>query len=368
MNSLGILNQLPDSCVREMIEPRIQSAMPLFSCMLGLNMRPIEIEAWVLRVIDQVTRKQHVEDSVVELKSTWPESAAGAARQIAAHANAARGASILWVIGVNEVNGVCGADPNELANWYPAVCAQFDQAPPALQDLNVRVGGQTVVALLFDTERAPFLVKNPAFGVTGGGPVKWEVPWREGRMTRTATREDLIRMLAPLISLPEIEWLDCTLTVRDENRPDGTERRWWLVGHLYVSPSGADTLVFPFHRCHVAVRLGSEPPVGPWSDFRLSPPSRFNFPGTAESSIRVDSLTVRSSSTEVLLNGPGQVTFSASATDSRFPEPEPDQASVTLTLHAIRASVPSTVAIDLRSAKPDRDHTKAKWSFPHETT
>jgi hypothetical protein len=332
-------------------------------------MRPIAIEAWVLRVIDQVTQKQHVEDSLVELKSTWPKEPAGAARQIAAHANAARGASILWVIGVDEVNGVCGANPNELANWYPAVRAQFDQVPPGLQDLNVRVGGQTVVALLFDTERAPFLVKNPAFGVAGGGPVAWEVPWREGRKTRTATREDLIRMLAPLISLPEIECLDCTLTVCDENRPGGTERRWYLEGHLYVSPSGADTLVFPFHRCHFAVSLGSESPVGPWSEFRLSPPWRLNFTSErAETSSSIDSLTVRSSRAEVLLTGPGQVCFSASATDSRFPEPEPEQASVTLILHAVRARSPSTVAIDLRSAKPDRDHMKAKWSFPHETT
>lgn len=64
-------------------------------------MRQIEIEAWVLRVIEQVKRGQSNEDSRVELKARWiePEKAA---RQIAGHANAARGDKILWIIGLDE--------------------------------------------------------------------------------------------------------------------------------------------------------------------------------------------------------------------------------------------------------------------------
>jgi hypothetical protein len=36
-------------------------------------MRQQQIEAWALRVIDQVEKKQDVEDVLVELKSDWPE-------------------------------------------------------------------------------------------------------------------------------------------------------------------------------------------------------------------------------------------------------------------------------------------------------
>jgi len=52
-------------------------------------MTPIEVEAWALRVIDQIKAGASVEDSRVELKSVWPRPDQGA-RQIAAHANAAK--------------------------------------------------------------------------------------------------------------------------------------------------------------------------------------------------------------------------------------------------------------------------------------
>jgi hypothetical protein len=65
-------------------------------------MRPIEIEAWVLRVVDQVKKGQPNEDRRVELKAEWIEPPEKAARQIAGHANAARGSNILWIIGLDE--------------------------------------------------------------------------------------------------------------------------------------------------------------------------------------------------------------------------------------------------------------------------
>jgi hypothetical protein len=111
-------------------------------------MRSIDLESWVLRVLDQVARSAHSEDSLVELKATWPKPAI-AARQIAAQANAARGAPILWLIGVDESQGVSGASPTELANWFSAVSSHFDHVYPQLQDLNVRFREHTVVALLF---------------------------------------------------------------------------------------------------------------------------------------------------------------------------------------------------------------------------
>ena len=325
-------------------------------------MRPFEIESWVLRVIDQVTRNSHSEDSLVELKSTWPKPAT-AARQIAAHANAARGAPILWIIGVDEITGVLGADPAEVADWFSAVRSQFDHVYPELQDLNVCVGDHTVVALLFETDRAPFLVKNAAFGSPGGGPVAWEVPWREGRKTRTANREGLFRLIGPLARLPELECLDCSVSVRVEKTSDGvSNQRWYLYGSIYVVPAGPEPLVFPFHRCSVAVKLASGVIIDTWPDFRLSPPRRLGLSRGTGISSSVDSMTVESSSSEVIITGPGRVKFEASITSENGAEPIDANISVALRMNAVGSNASSAIDEVLQPTTHDSDF-KAKWGL-----
>jgi hypothetical protein len=323
-------------------------------------MRHFEIEAWVLRVIDQVARKSHAEDSLVELKSTWPKPAA-AARQIAAHSNAARGAPILWIIGVDEVSGVSGANPTELADWFSAVRSNFDHVYPELQDLNVCIGEHTVVALLFQTDRAPFLVKNATFGSSGGGSVEWEVPWREGRKTRTACREDLFRLVAPLTRLPELECLDCLVFARmEKNVSEGSTQRWYLHGSLYVVPSGSEPLVIPFHRCSVTVKLASGNFIDSWADFRLSPPRKMSVTSGTGLSSRIDSMTVESSSSEVIITGPGRVTFEASVTADLEPEPINANISVALRMNAVGANATSVIDEVLRPTTFGAD-MKARW-------
>lgn len=156
----------------------------------------------MLRILDKVQSKAPIEDNRVELKATWPDPEA-AARRLAAHANAAGTERILWLIGVDERQAmVVGANYEELSKWLPAVNSYFDQLSlPLLLHINVPYNGPTVVALLFDSERAPFVVKNPSFGKSNGGPVQLEVPWREGTSARSAHRSDLLRILqAPKIS------------------------------------------------------------------------------------------------------------------------------------------------------------------------
>jgi len=58
-------------------------------------MKKQQIEAWALRVVDQVNRQQAHEDSLVELKTEWPADIHKAARQIAGHANSAHGEPVL---------------------------------------------------------------------------------------------------------------------------------------------------------------------------------------------------------------------------------------------------------------------------------
>src|SRR5947209_2950539 len=127
-----------------------------------------QIEMRAIEIIDRAIAKQHVEDSHVELKSQWPEvfpvsKARETTRQIAGHANAARGEPILWLIGVDEKQAkVTGADPQELANWLATIKAQFDGVAPSLTDVNVPYDkGQTVVALHFETDQSPYVVRNP---------------------------------------------------------------------------------------------------------------------------------------------------------------------------------------------------------------
>ncbi|MEQ9669114.1 AlbA family DNA-binding domain-containing protein [Coleofasciculus sp. G2-EDA-02] len=180
-------------------------------------MNSIQIESWALRVIDCVKKGQPNEDFLVELKRDWIEKEK-AARRIAGHANAARGENILWLIGVDENQGVIGVNATDLASWYSTVESCFNELAPRMTPLNIPVDGKTVVALLFETDRAPFVVKNPVYGSKDAGAVELEVPWRENTLIRSARRSDLIRLLAPLERLPEIEIIDCDLTATIEER------------------------------------------------------------------------------------------------------------------------------------------------------
>lgn len=207
-----------------------------------------DIERWALRVIDQVEAGQPNEDFRVELKSQWPTDFQKAARRVAGHANAARGEPILWVIGMDQSVGIIGADHHEFADWYNQIKTAFDEsfAPPVV-DLNIPYKGKTIVALLFETERAPFVVKNPVYGSAGSGPVSLEVPWREATAVRTATRADLIRLLTPLQDVPECESLGGRLVANTKEVPGKIV--WFLELWLYFHPKNASRIVIPEHRC-----------------------------------------------------------------------------------------------------------------------
>lgn len=207
-------------------------------------MRKTELETWVLSIIERAQKGQPVEDSRVEMKAEWVE-AAKAARRIAGHANAARGMPILWLVGVGERGEVRGADYNELSRWYSEVKSKFDDLAPELSmGLNVLVEDKTISALLFETDRAPYVVKNP-----DDGRVTLEVPWREATGTRSAKRADLLRILSRHQQEPALEVVKCrfefpTLVFDvDPESPGG------LSLDVYVIPRGDEPVVIPFHRC-----------------------------------------------------------------------------------------------------------------------
>lgn len=127
---------------------------------------PAQVEARVLELVDAVRRGERIEDDLVECKREWP--GVEKARQLAGSANSAHDSPLLIIVGVDEDAGVVvPVDDTDPADWWSRISARFDQdTPPMLErHLRIHVGeGQAVVALLFSTDRAPYLVK-----VDGGG-------------------------------------------------------------------------------------------------------------------------------------------------------------------------------------------------------
>jgi hypothetical protein len=275
-----------------------------------------EIERWALRVVEQIKRGQPNEDARVELKAEWPGETHKAARQIAAHANPAGGEPILWLIGVDQKGQVVGADHRELSKWYSQVESHFDDVAPGVTDVNVPVDGKTVVALLFDTGRRPFVIRT-----VNSGSVTHEVPWRGATSTRSAKRAELVRLLDSVPRLPKWEAISGTLNVEWTNRPRvlGNKHRWTLNLKLYVEPEGSARLSLPFHRCAGMLTLldaGSTPRL---YNFRLTPYDRV-------------SVNLRGSNTDLVIDGAGMATLEAeaeSAYDGEIP-PVPVHLSVEL--------------------------------------
>lgn len=186
-------------------------------------MKPQEVELWARAIIKAALSNQPIEDSRVELKSTWIEPDK-AAHRLGAHANAARGDKILWLVGIDEKNHtIASIDSQELGVWYQSVERHFDGfAPRLLVDVNIELEQGIVVALCFETAReAPYVIKNSK---PGGGYPQFIVPWREGTRLRAASREDLLRILLPirrLLSL--VDELDFNIAIGRTAKSSGAD-------------------------------------------------------------------------------------------------------------------------------------------------
>ena len=335
-------------------------------------MKAHEIENWVLKIIQQVKSGQPNEDHQVELKAEWP-NAKKAARRIAGHANAAHGEPILWVIGVDEEEGVVGVDNEELADWFTQVKAEFNElAPQILRDLNVPVKGKTVVALLFDTGHPPYLVKNPAYGQPHGGPVQLEVPWREASSTRSASRSDLLTILSPIQKNPSFEILDAWLKVypeRADYHPDGPIYRddsknltWKLDMDFYVAPRTDARVVIPFHRCSASFEIPGHIPRTQFKSIVMEPLSRLSHRGGSVT-MRIDSVTIENTKYEVLINGPGKIVLRGEVEIPKRPI-DCEKAEVRVSLLPVDSVHAISFCETLHKSPPDeQQHEIACWSL-----
>jgi hypothetical protein len=222
-------------------------------------MRRADVENWVLQIVDAVRNKKPGEDSRVELKAEWPKPDHKIARKLAGLANAARLEPVVMVIGLDESTGeIKSADKREVANWWPQVEKFFNgPAPELIWTDNVHYGedGAVLVALLFDTTRAPFVVTIP-----GGTAYDRDVPWRVGNRTQSATREQLLRVLVAAGRAPHLEVLHFEAGPRPHALAmigaPGPHLRLEIV--FYITPRTAGPLVLPFHRASGAIRWGEQ--------------------------------------------------------------------------------------------------------------
>ena len=161
----------------------------------------------MLAAVDRVVNGCPVEDDYTECKATWPDDYRKSARQIAALCNAARGAEALWIIGLDERRKrVEDAGSVELANWWPQLERCFDGVAPAVQTLNVATATGDVTALLFETDRSPYV------HLTGHNHPQREVPWRTATGTSSATRAQLLSLLVATAVTPQLELISPQVT------------------------------------------------------------------------------------------------------------------------------------------------------------
>jgi hypothetical protein len=177
------------------------------------RLRPQQLEARVIELVDLVLAGGRIEDDLVECKGQWPDPRRRpSVRQLAGAANKARGEPILWIIGLDEgAQMLTEVRSVDVADWWPAISSHFDPPAPELEHhIVVPVGeGQAVTALRFLTDRSPYVI----LGGGEDGKLDREVPIRDGTRTRSARRDELLRLLIPAVAPPAAQLLSATLTV-----------------------------------------------------------------------------------------------------------------------------------------------------------
>lgn len=332
----------------------------------------LQLEARVLAVFDAVKSGTRVEDGLLELKSDWPEPEP-TARRLAGHANAARGEDILWIVGLDETAGVTQPRAVELADWWAQVRTCFDDVAPTITDLVVHTEDGALQVLLFDTSLGPFVVRNAVYGKTGGGCVEWEIPWRDGTAVRSAHRADLVRMLAPVARLPEIEVLNASASARTRppERPLGQAHHetsaiehlaWYFYFGMYVIPVMGEFVVLPLHRTRFELAVEGEPYVlVDNADSHYYAPSSTSFAVGRFESIP-DTASVDATSAEAIIHLPGRLNFRARRVEPTRELRPTATIRLRFTVQPIHTERSIQLEIQLTPTPADRDGT-LNWAF-----
>lgn len=323
-------------------------------------MKKSELEFTILDILERVSQHQPIEDDRVELKSEWLHDSRRAARRIAAHANAARGEPILWLVGVDEKLGVVGADFEELSNWYHAVVSHFDDhIAPELTSLNVAYQGKTVAALWFSTDRAPYVVNTDS-----RSEVQKEVPWREGNSTRSAGRSDLLKILVPIQRNPDVELLDGELVIykTHNEKTRRSDFEWKITLRMYFTSFENETSVIPYHRCKLELWL-SDHDKSEFNQIRFHPIRKYRemLEDEEQSALPM----IRCTDYELIVQRAGMVLFEGDIKRNKIPSPLPEEIKVRTEIIPARSDIPMILTIPMTLIRQHHDRRiYAKWKKP----
>ena len=206
----------------------------------GMNNQ--ELETLVLSTVDRILNGRRAEDSRIECKGSWPDPKK--ARQLAGHANSARGEEIVWIIGIDETAGEFTSPVMpDLADWWSQMSARFDDhVVPGIRELNVQVTDTaSVTALLFSTDRAPYLIKAS----DGQSSFERDVPMRSGTGTRSAYRHELLRLLQPAAVPPPASLITASLS---GYKAKDSSTRFHLNIQVYIDQRPDEIVVLPYHQ------------------------------------------------------------------------------------------------------------------------
>lgn len=263
-----------------------------------------EIEVYLNDILEKVELKSPIEDMRVELKSEFIP-AEKAARQIAGHANSLNGQTGFWVFGIDEKAGkVTGVNHAEFSSWHLQLKKHFDSVTPEIREYVFDIQNVTIIVLIIYSDTAPYVTKNPRFGHEKGDNIEFEVPIRKNTRVTSASRSDLLRLLLPTITFPELEILfaNCRL-----NHITNRKYQLYFYSNLYFYKpvNERSNCTLPLHKSNCIFRI-----IDTDIEFSLDNKILENSHSFSK---------VISTKTEIILTGPGSSYFTSFIDIEDFP-------------------------------------------------
>jgi hypothetical protein len=317
-------------------------------------MQKREIHAWAAGVCDRVKSGVTNEDSRVEMKADWPEPKK-AARRIGAHANSMHSEPILWLIGLDEKKGVVGLSASrDPGTWYAECRSIFDGVAPDLGGAVLfEFDGKQVAAIQFETDAAPYVVKN----TSGEGPFQFELPWRDGTLTRSAHQREVLQILLPIQRLPDFEVLEATVTANPTSDTGvNTSAQWHVEIIAFAEPATREPVTIPFHRMEVVIKRVDHTENALTLGVQMQPVAEYQL---------LDPARIWATSSEAVLGCPGRVRIVARGYDVLAITPVDPAASQRVIVRVLptHAEFPRVFEITTIPAS-DRGSHLGRWVYP----